>query len=706
MGRKRKHNNRKGPTRNERRPSLIGTVHLLERGGYVTTAEGEYRLTGRGVREAMDGDTVSISLQRVPRGGKNERRAVVESVVERVATSIVGRYEPAGPLGCVRPLDTRLHADFFVLPEDKSAQALGVQAGDIVNARIVSYPSRMESGVVTIERRIGDADAPDLGVQCIMARYGYTDEYPQAALAEAKALRLDVDEALQDPLRRDIRERFAITIDPIDARDFDDSISIEKTADGYTLGVHIADVSHYVCWEGHVDLEARQRTTSVYLADRVLPMLPEALSNELCSLKPQEDRLAFTVDMELDRKGRVKGYDIYPSVIRSKVRMDYEAAEELLIAAGAVARNTGTGQGSNAEESAAAARLRAQACEEAARACSADLTEFLLAAHTLAQKRAGLRRKRGSIDFNTVEVHALLDAAGLPTEIVCRKRSAATGLIEEAMLLANECVAEYLADRDIDCAYRVHEAPSPDSLHSASATLLKLGIVSQQQASGIALGNQKAMQEVVDQARDTPTEPLVNALMLRAMQRAFYKPQNEGHYALGASAYCHFTSPIRRYPDLLVHRALKLQLAYEELGGKAAKERAARFVGVGRESLPKIAAQLCRACSDKERAADSAASSTQKIKIAQFYEHRIGQRFSGSVSWISNMGVFVRLDDTQVEGLVPMKTLGDEWFIFDEEELTLTGANTGRRIELGQAAVVELTSVSTTRGHLNFELIH
>ena len=206
--------------------------------------------------------------------------------------------------------------------------------GDAVVARILTYPTRLESGTVTLERRIGGDDAPDLGVQYVMARYGYTDSYPEAALAEAEALSLDVTAALKDPLRRDLRDRFVITIDPVDARDFDDAISLERTPEGgYKLGVHIADVSHYVAWDGHIDLEARHRTTSVYLADRVLPMLPERLSNDLCSLRPDEDRLAFTVDIELDAQGRVRHYDPYPSAIRSRVRMDYDGAEALLVRA-------------------------------------------------------------------------------------------------------------------------------------------------------------------------------------------------------------------------------------------------------------------------------------------------------------------------------------------------------------------------------------
>ena len=274
------------------------------------------------------------------------------------------------------------------------------------------------------------------------------------------------------------------------------------------------------------------------------------------------------------------------------------------------------------------------------------------------------------------------------------------------MLLANECVAEWLADRDIEACYRVHDDPSPDSLHGAAVALAQLGIIDERRAAGIALGSPDELQAAVDAAAGTANAPLVNTLLLRSMQRALYKPRNEGHFALAAPCYCHFTSPIRRYPDLVVHRVLKLQLAYERLGGKDALVRTPRLIGKGRESLPRILPQICRACSDAERAADAASHATQKIKIAQYYEDRLGERYAGTISWVSSMGLFVRLDLTQVEGLVSIKSLGNEWFEFDEDALTLTGADTGTRYELGQRVIIEVSRVNTTRGHLDFRLIH
>ena len=641
----------------------------------------------------MPGDRVYVSLHR---GKGGARRAVVEHVIDRAVAAIVGVFEPAGPLGAVRPLDARIKQDFFVLPADDSPRRLGVEPGDIVSARIVDYPSRTESGVVTLERRIGDANEPSLGIECVMARYGLVDGYPQAAVDEAASLAVDVEGALADPLRRDIRDRFAITIDPVDARDFDDAISVARTVrGGWMLGVHIADVSHYVDWESAIDLEARRRSTSVYLADRVLPMLPERLCNDLCSLRPDEDRLAFTVDIELDARGRVRTYEPYPSAIRSRVRMDYGAADALL--------REGEPDGAALD---AAARGRAELAVEAARANGVDLRAFLRNADALARARREIRRKRGSIDFDTPEVHVLLDEAGMPVDIVTRERTAATSLVEEAMLLANECVAEFLADRDLVSAYRVHEDPSPDSLASAAKTLTELGAVEGGLAAGIMLGDPRAINAAVEDAAGTAFAPQVNALLLRAQQRAVYKSHNEGHYALGARAYCHFTSPIRRYPDLIAHRVLKVALAKHELGKKEGAARAPRLTGKGPQALEAICPQLCRQASDNERAADAAANASQKVKVAQLYASRIGERDTGTVSWISDLGAFVRLDATGAEGLVRMNALGTEWWDFDDVRLTLTGESTGTRVGLGCRVVVEVASVNVLRGHLDLKLLH
>ena len=273
------------------------------------------------------------------------------------------------------------------------------------------------------------------------------------------------------------------------------------------------------------------------------------------------------------------------------------------------------------------------------------------------------------------------------------------------MLLANECVAAWLARRDLVAAYRVHEQPSPDHLHAAATILVELGIIDRVQALAIAAGEQAAMRAALADAEGTPASELVNALLLRAMQRAVYRSQNMGHYALGAQAYCHFTSPIRRYPDLMVHRVLKFALARERLGAKEAHTRACALTGTGASSFSSMAPQLCRACSERERVADAAARASQKVEVARFYANRLGERFAGTVSWVDALGAFVRIDETQAEGLIHMRDLGDEWFDLDERTLTLTGSATGRRIRPGDRVIVEIRATDELRGHLDLALV-
>lgn len=698
MGRRGTGSRDRTPTRGRHHPAIEGTIRAMVGRAEVETTMGTYRITGRGLHGAMDRDRVAVSLVRGP-GGK--RRAVVDRVIERAHTSVVGTYKDLGPLGVVRPLDARIKHDFFVLPDDDSPARLGVEPGDIVAARIESYPTGEESGIVSITRLIGDDSAPDLGIQCVMARFGLEDGYSSRALSEADGLSLDVDAALEDPLRRDLRDRFLVTIDPVDALDYDDAISVARTdGGGWHLGVHIADVSHYVPWDSSIDLEARSRATSVYLADRVLPMLPAVLSEDLCSLKADADRLAMTVDIELTARGAVRSYEIYPSVIRSKARLDYAAAAAILDGRAAA------GVAAVGEAAADEAACRGAEALEATSRSGVDLFQFLHDADDLARARREVRHKRGSIDFETIEVHALLDEDGLPVSIVPRHRTAATSLIEEAMLLANECVAELLADAGDPAAFRVHEPPAPDALSGAARVLREIGALPPEAAFAVETGDPHAVEAALEAVHGTPAEPLANALLLRAMQRALYKPGNEGHYALGAAAYCHFTSPIRRYPDLLVHRQLKVLLARRALGRATAARRAPLLTGSGPQALEHILPQLCRHASECERIADSAAHASQKVKVAQYYGARIGERFGGSVSWVGEMGAFVRLDDTGAGGLIHMSALGDEWWDLDDRSLTLTGSSSATVIGLGTNVVVEVKSVDPLRGHLDLTLVH
>ena len=645
MGRKRRTSSNRKPTRSVRRPNLTGTVRLTEGGGsgrdgWKASVSG---VSGRALREVMNGDIVAVSVQRRAEGGK---RAVVESVLERAHAGIVGTFSLAGPLGCVRPLDTRVRADFFVLPSDGSPTRCGVKEGDVVSARIVSYPTRLESGTVTIERRLGGADASDLGIRSIMARYDLEDGYPESAVRAAEALALDVEGALQDPLRRDVRDRFALTIDPVDARDFDDAICVARTAHGgFTLSVHIADVSHYVMWDDPIDLEARRRTTSVYLADRVLPMLPERLSNDLCSLRPGEDRLAMTVDMMLDANGALKEASIYPSVMRSRVRLSYDEAQALLDGVPG-----------------AAAEWVARAAEE-----GVDLVELLHCADELARLRARVRERRGAVDFDTVEVHALLDEDGEPSALTVRKRTAATGLVEEAMLLANECVAAWLARRDLVAAYRVHEQPDPERIEALKRVADVMGFQTRKLKPGVQT---KDLANLLDASAHTPFCHVISHQIIRAMAKARYAPNPLGHYGLSLEDYCHFTSPIRRYPDLMVHRILK-----DLISGKTKGQMEKTYGGVVED--------ISRQSTDCEIRAMTAERRCEDCYKAEYMASRIGEQLEGVVSGVAPHGIYVELPNT-VEGLVRSDMLPGE-FQYDGEFYYVSG-KTGQKSEWGQHA--------------------
>ncbi|MEY8459966.1 VacB/RNase II family 3'-5' exoribonuclease [Eggerthellaceae bacterium 24-137] len=644
-------------------------VSRAEGYGFVATAEGEYFVSPSARGGAFDGDLVEVAptsrkgAQKGARGrdaaagdGAGLPAARVLRVIDRAHDTVVGRYEVAEPFGVVVPADPRIPYDVFTLRADYP----DVPDGALVRVRITQFPTRKSAACGQIEEVIADtADEVRVGVDLIVARHKLETVFSEGALAEAAAASLDAEGALAAGYR-DLTERFVFTIDPADAKDFDDALSLDYLEDEklWRLGVHIADVSHYVPWNSSVDLDARRRATSVYLADRVIPMLPPALSDELCSLKPGEVRRSMTADLYLNDDAEFVRADFYPALIRSDARLSYGEADAILV---------------DYKEAIAA---------------GGDLAWRLVQCSRLAGLREAARERAGGIDFATTEAKVALDAEGRPVDIVLRRKTDATRLIEEAMILANESVAGYLEARRFPCLYRVHEAPAADALGSLIPVFQEFPWFTRPMEARLVAGDAGVIQEILAASAPRSEGELVSSLLLRAMKRAVYKPENLGHYGLASEVYCHFTSPIRRYPDLVVHRMLRAALTRRP--EKFDQEVAA---------LPWIAEHA----SDMERVADTAACQSQELKMVEYLSAFVGQSFSAVVSGVAAYGLYVRLDCT-AEGILPVRALGEEYFAFDPVRYTLIGEETGRVFRLGQRVPVVLKSADVPTSSLEFAL--
>ncbi|MDO8949142.1 MAG: ribonuclease R [Actinomycetota bacterium] len=628
---------------------LIGRLSMNRRGfGFVSTPAGEIYIGRRDSAGAMHGDTVSVRLN--SQRSKEGRSGEVVQVVERKLTSIVGVFQRHGGLGIVTPTDPRVGTDVFV----DLKRGLQPKQGNVVVARITRYPTQHDSMQGAIEEILGKPGAPGVDVEIVIREHSLPTAFPAEVEAAANSLGQDVEGELARG-RSDVRDILTITIDPTDAKDFDDAISVERREGGFRMWVHIADVSHYVPWASTIDEEARKRATSVYLVDRVIPMLPEHLSNGICSLNPDEDRLTFTVEMDLDKTGLVEGARLYPSVIRSNYRFDYDSVDRWLAA----------GDGYPSPES-------KQLIEDFRRVADAIHTR---------------RIARGGLDFDTVEARVRLDDKGKPLEVVVRKRTVATNMIEEAMVLANEVVARHMRDAKVPMVYRIHEDPDPDALGQIAVILKEFNYPIKE----IHGATPQTFQKIVKFAKGRPEELLINSLLLRALERARYSDILSGHFGLASGAYCHFTSPIRRYPDLIVHRLLRAQLT-KTLG----KEPTASMVGE--------LEWLTEHCSIMEREAESAEVTSQRVKLTELMSAHLGEKFDGIITGVMSFGFFVQLDNT-AEGLVHVQTMKDDYYRFEPERFLLLGENRGAVFRLGQRVRVRLLDVSVSERRIDFEVV-
>jgi len=626
---------------------VVGRLSMHRRGfGFVSSPDGDIYIPRRENGGAMHGDTVAVRLEH---GRRQGRSGSVAQVVERAVTQVIGRFERHGTLGIVVPTDPRIRGDLFV---DLGKAPTDARSGDVVVATITRYADRRDAMQGVITEVLGPEDAPGVDVEIVIREHGFSAEYPYDVVAAADELSQDVEGELARG-RADRRDLFTITIDPVDARDFDDAISLRREGPSFRLWVHIADVSHYVPWDSAVDVEARRRATSVYLVDRVLPMLPEHLSNVICSLNPAEERLTFTVEMLLDKTGAVESYELYPSVIRSDRRLDYDQAQEWL------------DHGGFPDE---------------------QLERVLRDFRKLAGAVHARRVARGGLDFETVEARVRLDDNGEPVDVSIRSRTEATNMIEEAMILANEVVASHMNRAKAAMVYRIHEDPDPDALSQVAVILKEFGYPIQD-LHGVS---PRTFQKIVAFAHGRPEQRLINSLLLRSLERARYVDHLGPHFGLASAAYTHFTSPIRRYPDLIVHRLLKAQLT------KSLDRPPTSAM------IPELE-WLTEHSSVMEREAQAAEEDSQKVKLVALMARHLGEEFDGIVTGVMGFGLFVQLDNT-AEGLVHVESMADDYYRLDTERFMLWGENKGAVYRLGQQVRVRVLDASVTDRRLDLEL--
>lgn len=657
-----------------------GILEITSRGfGFVKTAEGEFFIPSSKLYGAFPGDLVEVAPMSRRRDSHSKSAGLhykptgrISKVVSRASDRVVGRYEVAEPFGVVIPLDHRIPYDIFTLRKDHP----DIEDGSIVEVEIVEFPSRNAAATGRVVRVIGKGENSDLEIDLIIAQHKLETEFSDEAIREASSCLLDVEAALAQGYR-DLRDRFIFTIDPVDARDYDDALSVELDGDLIHLGVHIADVSGYVPFDSALDLEARRRGCSVYLVDRVIPMLPEQLSNELCSLVPGKDRLSVTVDVTLRAiDGVVESFEIFPSVINSNARLSYDQAQALI----------------DSDEKTALESFRGEAAPFGAlpldEKTTLTLQQKIKRARVLTEKLYQRRFASGCMEFSRVEARAILDKNSDPIGIRYRRRTAATKLIEESMILANHLVAKYLIERAMPCIYRTHAAPGRDALFSLYEVLQEFEEYRTIDKTLFVSGNPHALQALLAVPVDEPTRELVSMLLLRSMKQALYSTTESGHYGLALEEYCHFTSPIRRYPDLMVHRMIK----------EICSSRSETF-----EAEKNSSSWIAEHSSETERIAAKAELQSQLVKLIEYLQGFIGSRFETIIYSVSTFGVTLRMENT-VLGFLPIEELGDEYFSYDPERGVLTGADTGRTYRIGQKLEVILESADWRTRRVGFKM--
>ena len=603
---------------------------------------------------ALQGDEVEIQITRGagPNTGQRQEGKVIK-ILKRGMSRIVGYYQKNKSFGFVLPDNQKFLQDVFV-PEEKSK---GAVTGHKVVVKLTSYGGdgkKPEGEVVEI---LGHVNDPGTDVLSIAMSYELPIEFPEKVMNQAERVAKPVSEADRFG-RRDLRDVRMVTIDGEDAKDLDDAVSLEVRDGSFYLGVHIADVTNYVQENSALDREAKKRGTSVYLADRVIPMLPHTLSNGICSLNAGEDRLALSCLMKIDENGTIVDHEICESVIRVDRRMTYTAVKQIL--------------------------------EDEDKEQCRKYEEFVPMFREMARLSSILREKRhrrGAVDFDFPETKVILDEQGRPVELKAYERNTATKLIEDFMLAANETVAEDFFWREIPFVYRIHEAPDEEKIRKLAIFLHNFGYT-------MHIGNHevhpKEIQKLLAKVEGKPEEPMIARLALRSMKQAKYTPENEGHFGLAASCYTHFTSPIRRYPDLQIHRIIK-----ETLRGRMDEERIRHYQSILEE--------VTKHASETERRAEEAERETVKLKKVQYMKNFIGEEYEGVISGITKWGMYVELPNT-IEGLIHVVNMTDDHYEYIEDRYEMQGINTGKTYRLGQKVCVRVMAANELQRTIDFEL--
>ena len=633
--------------------ALAGTFSGHAKGFGFVTIEGREQdvfIPADKTKGAMDGDKVQIVIEGEARGKRAE--GAVLRILEHANKTVIGFYQKNKNFGFVLPDNQKLGQDIFI----HQGKDMGAVTGHKVIVQITDFGDDRKKPEGVITEILGHVNDPGVDILSIIKAYGLPESFPDEVMIQVAGIPDEVEEE-EKKNRLDLRHFQTVTIDGEDAKDLDDAISISKENDDhYTLGVHIADVSHYVTENSPLDKEALKRGTSVYLVDRVIPMLPHKLSNGICSLNAGTDRLALSCLMEIDGKGNVIGHRIAETLIQVDRRMTYTAVNAIV-----------TDRDPDVMEE------------------YKDFVPMFDLMKELADILRERRKKRGSIDFDFPESKIILDEKGRPVDIKPYERNAATKIIEDFMLMANETIAEDYFWQELPFLYRTHDYPDPEKMKRLGTFINNFGYTIRTQNGEV---HPKELQKLLDKIEGTPEEALISRLTLRSMKQAKYTTVCTGHFGLAANYYTHFTSPIRRYPDLQIHRIIK-----ENLRRGLSDRRFAHYDSI----LPEVAVQ----CSSMERRADEAERETDKLKKCEYMSKRIGKEYDGVISGVTNWGFYVELPNT-VEGLIRVNDLTGDYFVFDEEHMELVGEMTRKSYKLGQKIRVQVADTDKLTRTIDF----